>query len=59
MNVWAHKDGYVPTVAVWNNTKGQDPIPPQFTFKIARGKTIGGTIVDEHERPRSSAPTST
>src|SRR5262249_35045156 len=51
MNVWARKDGYVPTLAVWDNSKGQDPIPVQFTVKIARGRTIGGTVVDEQGAP--------
>jgi beta-lactamase regulating signal transducer with metallopeptidase domain/peroxiredoxin len=49
MNLWARKDGYVPTIARFS--KGKDAIPPQFTMRIERGATIGGTVVDEHGNP--------
>ena len=55
MNVWARKDGYVPMVAMWNNTKGEDPIPASFTIKIERGQTIGGKVVDEQGTPVAGA----
>lgn len=55
VKVWARKAEYVPTVAVWRNSNGEDPIPPQFTINIERGRTIGGTVVDERGAPISGA----
>jgi beta-lactamase regulating signal transducer with metallopeptidase domain/peroxiredoxin/protocatechuate 3,4-dioxygenase beta subunit len=55
MNLWAKKDGYVPTVAVWNSFRGLDPIPQQYTMPVERGTVIGGTVVDEMGAPVAGA----
>ncbi len=49
--------GYVPMRADWNNRAGRprDEIPKAFTFSMARPITVGGTVVDEDDKPVTGA----
>lgn len=41
-------DGYVPKLAVWGRMR---PMPFAYTMKLARGTTIGGSVVDGAGHP--------
>src|SRR5260370_10333188 len=55
---WSHRieifrDGYVPKYVSWSESQQDriDEIPREHTVKIDRPVTIGGTVMDEQDRP--------
>ena len=51
-------DGFVPMTASWNGSHRDgryEPVPPECSFKLERGQTIGGVVRDEKGRPVAGA----
>ena len=49
--VRAKAPGFVPLKATWRQVNQTRPIPPEFTFKMEAGTTIGCTINNEEGQP--------
>jgi len=49
-------DGYTPMRGFWANHKNRtDKLPEDVTFRMTRGVTVGGTVVNEENQPVSGA----
>jgi beta-lactamase regulating signal transducer with metallopeptidase domain/uncharacterized protein YjbI with pentapeptide repeats len=48
LNMWVKKESHVPLVTSWKDvaTKGSEPIPASFEFRMTRGTKIGGIVTD-------------
>ena len=44
-------DGYVPVVLNWSGAQDNDPIPSDYTLRLEKGSSIGGTVVDDNGDP--------
>lgn len=53
----ARADGYAPMRAFWgiNQDYAEDPLPAEFTFKMTKAITVGGTVVDQYNQPIANA----
>lgn len=53
----ARADGYAPIRAFWgiNQDYVEDPLPAEFTFKMTKAITVGGTVVDQDNQPIANA----
>lgn len=49
--------GYAPMRAFWgiNQDYAEDPLPAEFTFKMTKAITVGGTVVDQDNQPIANA----
>lgn len=49
-------EGYTPMRGFWaNHTNRTDKLPEEVTFRMTRGITVGGTVVDEENEPIAGA----
>jgi protocatechuate 3,4-dioxygenase beta subunit len=56
LRLWAGMDGFVPAFANWEVTpQNQVTFPEEITFKLAKGATVGGFVVDEKGAPIARA----
>ena len=53
LRLWASNDGYARLFTNWeeDNIKNGDMPPAAYTFRMIKGATIGGVIVDESDKP--------
>ena len=49
--LFASVEGFVPLRRCWANQDGREPRPAEFTFTFKNGRTIGGVIRDEQDKP--------
>jgi beta-lactamase regulating signal transducer with metallopeptidase domain/thiol-disulfide isomerase/thioredoxin len=50
--LWARASGYVPLFADWEKAENPEQnLPAEFTFRLDRGTTIGGTVHDPDGKP--------
>jgi hypothetical protein len=55
LRIGVDAEAFVPLMAKWTKVEGGGPIPTEFTFKLARGRPVGGVIRDESGRPIAGA----
>lgn len=57
LRIWARKSGYIPLFAQWWPEHQSDgaTVPAEFTFKLEKGTTIGGRILNESGEPITEA----